>query len=347
MEELEERLVSEGRGDLFRWLQRLRGTLLAGRWRVLDPIGVGGQGAVYRAVNEDDHEQVMVKLAALPYHQPSRFGRADVRVARARMRREGERLTRFVSCGLPMLREIVVAANPLHEATRCAEITDEEVYVVMESVEGEPVDRAALHHWGPAPLEAARFPAIAGDKMFVDPRGFEVLPRMLGQQLAGVVSLSRVSTPGNVDVRTPSPALEKFLADVIRRVALFEQACEDLGSVYTDIKPAHFVIGSDGPLLLRVLDAGALFEPGVDEAPATSHPYTPKLVEGSPVRALAQGALARMIWQLWTGVAPRAEAFLALERLDSGCAPPWLVALVKTLELGTEASWKDLIATAR
>src|SRR4051812_5946458 len=93
----------------------LIGTLVAGRYRLLEKIGEGGAGAVYRGVHETLRKPVAVKL----------LGRA----ARA----DREMVTRFE-------REAVAAANLKHpsiaEATDFGQTPDGMLFLVMEYVQG-------------------------------------------------------------------------------------------------------------------------------------------------------------------------------------------------------------------
>jgi serine/threonine-protein kinase len=98
------------------------GTVVAGRYRLLEKIGEGGAGAVYRGVHEALRKPVAVKL----------LGRA------ARADREG--VARFE-------REAVAAANLKHpsivEATDFGQLPDGTLFLVMEYVQGSSL-RALL-----------------------------------------------------------------------------------------------------------------------------------------------------------------------------------------------------------
>jgi eukaryotic-like serine/threonine-protein kinase len=93
----------------------LLGAVLAGRYRLLEKLGEGGMGAVYRGVHETLRKPVAVKV--LP------------RAARANR----EMVTRFE-------REAVAAANLKHpniaEATDSGQMADGTLFMVMEFVEG-------------------------------------------------------------------------------------------------------------------------------------------------------------------------------------------------------------------
>jgi eukaryotic-like serine/threonine-protein kinase len=93
----------------------LIGTVVAGRYRLLEKLGEGGMGAVYRGVHESLRKPVAVKL----------LGRAA--------RGNHELMTRFQ-------REAVAAANLKHpniaEATDSGQIPDGRLFMVMEYVEG-------------------------------------------------------------------------------------------------------------------------------------------------------------------------------------------------------------------
>jgi len=133
------------------WEALLQGRRLGGRYRVLDPIGRGGMGAVYRAVDERLGRLVAVKILAVPALDPE---------ARARVR------ARF-------LREARAAAALPHHPNVVTVFdygTDEELgldYLVMELLHGQDLARV-LARAAPLPLptglwilrEAARGVAV-------------------------------------------------------------------------------------------------------------------------------------------------------------------------------------------
>ena len=111
----------------------LVGTLIADRYRVLQKLGEGGMGVVYKAVHEALRKPVALKLL-------TSGGRLD-----------REAVARFE-------REAVAAANLRHpniaEATDFGKTPDGALYLVMEFVEGTTL-RHVLHEKGALPPERA------------------------------------------------------------------------------------------------------------------------------------------------------------------------------------------------
>ena len=111
----------------------LIGALIADRYRVVQKLGEGGMGVVYKAVHEALRKTVALKLLA-----PA--GRVD-----------REAVARFE-------REAVAAANLRHpniaEATDFGKLPDGALYLVMEYVEGTTL-RHLLHDAGKLPPERA------------------------------------------------------------------------------------------------------------------------------------------------------------------------------------------------
>ncbi len=111
----------------------LLGTVLAGRYRLLEKLGEGGMGAVYRGVHETLRKPVAVKI--LP------------RAARANR----ELVTRFE-------REAVAAANLKHpgiaEVTDSGQTPDGTLFMVMEYVEGRTLHALMQQEGRLAPARA-------------------------------------------------------------------------------------------------------------------------------------------------------------------------------------------------
>src|SRR5690606_41294737 len=87
-------------------------------YRILDVIGRGGMGTVYRAVREDLGNTVALKVVRGALGDPVRL---------ARFRQEQRVLARLEHDGIARLLDAGVAG-------------DETPYFVMEHVEGEPID---------------------------------------------------------------------------------------------------------------------------------------------------------------------------------------------------------------
>ena len=107
------------------------GTLL-GQYRLLERIGAGGMGQVFKAVHPTMQRVVAVKIMAANLVQDAR--------ARARFRREVQSAARLAHPN------IVMAYDAAEEAGRC--------FLVMEYVEGRDAG-ALLQDFGPAPVGTA------------------------------------------------------------------------------------------------------------------------------------------------------------------------------------------------
>jgi serine/threonine protein kinase/formylglycine-generating enzyme required for sulfatase activity len=105
---------------------------LLGQYRLLERIGVGGMGEVFKAVHPTMQRVVAVKIMAASLVQEER--------ARARFRREVQSAARLAHPN------IVMAYDAAEEAGRC--------FLVMEYVEGRDAG-ALLHEFGPAPTGTA------------------------------------------------------------------------------------------------------------------------------------------------------------------------------------------------
>jgi serine/threonine protein kinase len=109
------------------------GTLVSGRYRVLQKIGEGGMGAVYRGMHEALHRPVAIKFLL------KQIGASKEMVERFK-------------------REAIAAANLQHPniaaASDLGELSDGTCFLVMELVEGMPL-RTLLSRTGRLPLSRA------------------------------------------------------------------------------------------------------------------------------------------------------------------------------------------------
>ncbi|WP_435188306.1 serine/threonine-protein kinase [Streptomyces sp. bgisy126] len=142
------------------------GRLLGGRYRLLERLGAGGMGTVWRARDEVVDRDVAVKEPLVPEH----FSASERRTAHQRMRREARAAARIDHPSVVTLHDVVVE--------------DDRPWIVMELLRGrslaEVLDEGTLD-----PREAARI-------------GQAVLSALQAAHEAGV--LHRDVKPGNVMV---------------------------------------------------------------------------------------------------------------------------------------------------
>lgn len=142
-------LAAQREPELSNRLNEWKGRLL-GPFRINSVTGLGGQAIVLSARRTDNDELVAIKFPRLPYTSPAKFGSAEVRTARDRLRQGWEQASALFEAGLTTLpRPIdrVTAPNPLHISQRQEWIREEEVYYVEEWIEGLTIDElGALVH---------------------------------------------------------------------------------------------------------------------------------------------------------------------------------------------------------
>ncbi|MDH6623670.1 tRNA A-37 threonylcarbamoyl transferase component Bud32 [Streptomyces sp. LBL] len=143
----------------------MQGQLLAGRYRLADPIGAGGMGRVWRAHDEVLHRAVAIKeLTAALY-----VSEADRTVLLARTRAEARAAARINHSAVVTVHDVLDH--------------DGRPWIVMELVEGHSLADAVKEQGRVEPLEAARI-------------GLWVLRALRAAHSAGV--LHRDVKPGNV-----------------------------------------------------------------------------------------------------------------------------------------------------
>ncbi|WP_063761865.1 serine/threonine-protein kinase [Streptomyces ochraceiscleroticus] len=139
--------------------------VLAGRYRLLDELGRGGMGAVWRARDELLGREVAVKEVRVPRELPAH----EERLLYARLEREGRAAARIAH------RNVVTVFDVVTESGR--------PWVVMELVRGLSLAEALAADGPLSPMRAARI-------------GAEVLAALRVAHAAGV--LHRDVKPGNV-----------------------------------------------------------------------------------------------------------------------------------------------------
>jgi len=116
-----------GRG---RWSPLRRGQMLRGGiYRILEPLGRGGMGALYLAADTCAFDRRCVVKELLDYYDPT--DEEEARQAEARFETEGRLLAELSHPGIPRI------YSYFSEAGRC--------YIVMEYIEGETLERAVTH----------------------------------------------------------------------------------------------------------------------------------------------------------------------------------------------------------
>ncbi len=98
------------------------GALLHGRYRLIERLGAGGFGVVWRAYDELLHREVALKRIPLPPDLPARDGRGESQA--------GERASREALASARLAHPAIVA---LHEAY----VDDDAFYLVSELVDGD------------------------------------------------------------------------------------------------------------------------------------------------------------------------------------------------------------------
>lgn len=141
------------------------GRVLAGRYRLLDELGQGGMGVVWRARDEVLGREVAVKEVRAPAGLPA----PDVRQLYARLEREGRAAARISH------RNVVTVHDVVTEEGR--------PWIVMELVRGLSFAEVLLAEGPIAPVRAAQI-------------GVQVLAALRGAHAVGV--LHRDVKPGNV-----------------------------------------------------------------------------------------------------------------------------------------------------
>jgi serine/threonine protein kinase len=135
------RLEARGQRRLFDCLLRLRGTTMRERFALHDLYAVGGQGAVYRVIDDSDPDaRLVAKLALVRWDKPVQLTSKSLRKARAVIEAEARLLTTAGSPYLPHCEALQQFENPLLETARGGEFAKPEPCLVMERLPGQDLD---------------------------------------------------------------------------------------------------------------------------------------------------------------------------------------------------------------
>lgn len=143
MKYVEAKLTALGLSGLLDPLLTMRGLRLAGEYELSYPYDVGGQGILFVARPIGATEcRLLVKMPMLSYHRPPAYiSPTQITAARRCIEREGVLLERFSGTVLPAYHDLVHAPNPLLSPDWGSDITENEVYLVMEFIEGRGLGR--------------------------------------------------------------------------------------------------------------------------------------------------------------------------------------------------------------
>jgi len=133
-------------------LVSMQGLQLGGKYELCYPYDVGGQGILFMARPLGVVEcNVLAKMPALEYHRPPAYMTSEaIATARQRIEHEAAILCRFQNTILPTYYDLVYGPNPLHAPEWGAEITQHEVYLIMEFIQGRGLEQVTgeMHYAG-------------------------------------------------------------------------------------------------------------------------------------------------------------------------------------------------------
>ena len=131
-------------------LLAMQGLQLGGKYELCYPYDVGGQGILFmaRPLGVEDCN-VLAKMPMLEYHRPPAYITSKaIAIARQRIEHEAAILCRFQNTILPTYYDVVYGTNPLHAPEWGPDITEHEVYLIMEFIHGRGLEQAVgeMHH---------------------------------------------------------------------------------------------------------------------------------------------------------------------------------------------------------
>jgi hypothetical protein len=136
-----QRLKARREERLFDALLSLRGVEMGKRFRFVNLLAVGGEGAIYTVIDGKDPEARLVgKVALQPWHMPIRITAKMLKERRGILAREAA-LIRDAGCPfLPEFRELALFQNPLLVSARGGAFAEPEPCLVMERLPGQDLD---------------------------------------------------------------------------------------------------------------------------------------------------------------------------------------------------------------
>ena len=162
---LRQKLIAAGYEGLYELLPALVGLRLGERFTITELFNVGGQSLLWAATDaQQTARPALVRMALLPYHRPAYLKESDILQARRQIEYEARLLQAFADTPLPRFYGLFHAHNPLQAPERGPAITESEPYLVIERIQGLPLDQ-----WGRLMHSAVDLTRDAGlAKMAVD-----------------------------------------------------------------------------------------------------------------------------------------------------------------------------------
>lgn len=136
-----QRLAARREGRLFHALLGLRGVEMERRFRLVNLLAVGGEGAIYTVSDATDPDARLVgKVALQPWHQPIRITAKALKARRGILAREAGLIRDAGSPFLPEFRGLPVFDNPHLVKARGGAFAEPEPCLVMERLPGQDLD---------------------------------------------------------------------------------------------------------------------------------------------------------------------------------------------------------------
>ncbi len=146
------RLEARGLPGLGAALATLRGTEIAGRWRLESLYAAGAEGAVFLAADLRDAgaPRSVAKIPLLPYHRPADLSSGVIRSRREALREEAMNLAKSASPYMAAGEGLFEFVNPLLDRHRGGPFAEPEPVLLMERLPGFDMDvwLARVHRSG-------------------------------------------------------------------------------------------------------------------------------------------------------------------------------------------------------